>query len=295
MDKGYDAVKKSVRNSPAKIARHISSVEFGKWFRNSRLIILAVMAVFIRVQITAPLAQCAAMMGEPVSVFEGFLALSNSGVILLILPILFLVLVADFPQKDGTHLFCQIRCRKRIWIMGQILFAAKVCLFLVLFLFIITCILMAGCGTWQLHFSDAVTHYTSVFPDHIGDYVVQLVPGNLYQQMSLGTALLHSFCLMYLHFMMIAMIILLFFLCQRKYAGILVNGFLIILGAVTCEVKMQVMWIFPMAHTVSWLHYEEYLSKMIFPMWASYLYLAGGCLGLTVGCIKAEKGYQLLE
>ena len=295
MAEGYKFRKTYIKNRPAVMVAHISSLEFGKWFRNTRLVILAVMVVFIRVQIVVPLAECARLMGEPVSVFEGFLALCNSGVILMVVPILFLVLLADYPQQDGTHLSCQIRCRKRVWITGQVLFAMKACLFLVVFLFLATCILMAGCGSLQFSFSDAVTHFTSAYPDRTGDYVVQLVPGNLYQQMTLGMALLHSACMMYLHFLLLAMVILLSFLARKKYAGILADGFLIILGAVTCEVKLPAMWVFPMAHTVPWLHYEEYLSAMVFPMWGSYLYLAGGCAVLVAACLGMARRYQILS
>ena len=80
---------------------HISSVEFQRWMRSSRLIILGVMLVFIHMQIIITLQDCAVRMGEPVTILEAFVALGNSGVIVLILPALFLVLLSDFPQKGG--------------------------------------------------------------------------------------------------------------------------------------------------------------------------------------------------
>ena len=55
------------------------------------------------------------------------------------------------------------------------------------------------------------------------------------------------------------------------------------------------MWVFPMPHTVPWLHYEEYLSAMVFPMWASYLYLGGGCAALVTACFVAARRYQVLS
>ena len=177
------------------------------------------------------------------------------------------LLDADFPQRDGTHLFCQARCRKRVWIAGQVLFAMKACLFLVVFLFVVSCILMLGCGSWQFSFSDAVHAFHIGLSGPYRGLCGPAVPGNLYQQMGLGMALLHSACMMYLHFLLLSMVILWSFLLQKKYAGILADGFLIILGAVTCEVQLPAMWVFPMPHTVPWLHYEEYLSAMVFPMW----------------------------
>ncbi|MCD7922775.1 MAG: hypothetical protein LUG27_10175 [Clostridiales bacterium] len=272
----------------------ISSAEFRQWLRNSRLIILAVMAVFIHVQVVAPLAECADLMGEPVSVLEGFIALSNSGVVLLVLPLLFLVLLADFPQKSGIHLFYQIRCEKKIWIAGQVLFAVKASLFVVGVLFWITCLMMMGCGTWQMGFSDAMTHFTSAYPDRTGDYVVELVPGNLYQQMSLPEALVHSFFLLLLHFIVIAMILLAASLCNQKYAGVLINAFLLIMGVVFMEVKMKGMWLFPITHIVPWVHYEEYLSEMVFPMWGSYVYLAAGSIGLIAVSLIVSRRYRVL-
>ena len=86
-------------------AVHIAQAEFRQWLRSSRIIILFVMLVFVNVQVIGPLRQCKMLMGEMLSIPEAFVALGNSGVILLIIPILFLVLMADFPQRTGF-----IRC-----------------------------------------------------------------------------------------------------------------------------------------------------------------------------------------
>lgn len=83
-------------------AVHIAQAEFRQWLRSSRIIILFVMLVFVNVQVIGPLRQCKMLMGEMLSIPEAFVALGNSGVILLIIPILFLVLMADFPQRTGN-------------------------------------------------------------------------------------------------------------------------------------------------------------------------------------------------
>ena len=94
-------------------AVHIAQAEFRQWLRSSRIIILFVMLVFVNVQVIGPLRQCKMLMGEMLSIPEAFVALGNSGVILLIIPILFLVLMADFPQRTGIDRFYQMRCTKR--------------------------------------------------------------------------------------------------------------------------------------------------------------------------------------
>lgn len=196
-------------------AVHIAQAEFRQWLRSSRIIILFVMLVFVNVQVIGPLRQCKMLMGEMLSIPEAFVALGNSGVILLIIPILFLVLMADFPQRTGIDRFYQMRCTKRTWIFGQAVFAAAASCFVLLFLLVSSCVLMIGTGRWSLSFSDAVTHFTSVYPDRTGDYVVQLLPGNLYQQMTLEQALIHTFLsaafIFYAHIICAA-----FFGCQQS-------------------------------------------------------------------------------
>ena len=104
-----------------------------------------------------------------------------SGVIVLILPALFLVLLSDFPQKGGIDFLYQMRCSKKTWIWGQILFALEAVIFLVVFLIVSSCIMMSENGVWQMRFSNAVTYYSSTFPERTGDYILQLLPENLYQ------------------------------------------------------------------------------------------------------------------
>lgn len=271
---------------------HISFTEFGRWLRSSRAIILGVMLVFVHTLIVTTLEECASMMGEPVSIPEVFVALGNSGQIVLVIPALFLVLMADFPQKAGIDFLYQIRCSKKVWVCGQILFAVEAILFLVTFLAVTSGLMILHCGRWSLEFSHAVTHFAVVFPERSAGYLVHILPENVYHHMTLGTAVMHTALLMILYYLLLALILLLSALCNKKYAGILADAFLVIMGTITCAGNMKVMWLFPMAHTISWLHYEEYLRKEIFPMKGSYAYLLGGCLILLICCIGVSRKYQ---
>lgn len=271
---------------------HIAGTEFKRWLRSSRSIILGVMLIFVHMQIIVTLQDCTSKTGLPVSVPEAFVALGNSGSIVLILPALFLVLMSDFPQKSGIDFLYQIRCSKRMWIMGQIVFALEAVVFIVVFLILSSCLLMSGSGVWKMEFSDAVTHYSSIFPERTGDYILQLLPENLYQQMTFRTAFAYTTTLLALYFFLLAMILLFAALCNRKFVGVLLDGILIVLGTVTCSADSWLMWLFPMAHAIPWLHYEKYLSEQIFPIWGSYVCLSVSCAVLIVLCIVLSKKYQ---
>ena len=93
-------------------AVHIAQAEFRQWLRSSRIIILFVMLVFVNVQVIGPLRQCKMLMGEMLSIPEAFVALGNSGVILLIIPILFLVLMADLRQQHPVLCFYSFWCHR---------------------------------------------------------------------------------------------------------------------------------------------------------------------------------------
>lgn len=287
-----DKMADGMKSLYVKTAFRIASIEFERWMRNSRLIILGVMLVFIHMQVISTLQNCTSMMGEPVAILEAFVALGNSGVIVLVVPLLFVVLIADFPQSGSTDFFYQIRCSKKIWVLGQILFAIEAAGFAVIFLVVSSSIMMAGTGEWKMEFSHAVTHYASAFPERSGDYILQLLPENLYQQMDLATAFIHTVFLMFLYFLLMAMILLLFSLCNRKYAGILADVILILLGALTCAANSDFMWIFPMAHSITWLHYEKYLREAVFPIAGSYLYFLFLSIICIMVCFIVSRKYQ---
>jgi len=275
-----------------KTAIHISFAEFLRWLRSSRLIILGVMLVFIHIQIVTTLQNTSVMMGMPVAYLEAFVALGNSGVIVLIVPALWLVLMGDFPQKSGIDLFYQIRCSKRTWICGQMLFVVEAAVFLVAFLLISPIFMLRGYGEWNLEFSEAVRFYASTFPDRRGDYILTLLPENLYQQMNLGTAIVHTIFFMLFYFLLLSFVLLLAALCNQKIVGFLVDAVLILFGTVTTELKTKWMWLFPMAHSITGVHYEKYLSAEIFSIKMSYVYMILGCLGLIVCCMAAVRKYQ---
>ena len=63
-------------------------------------------------------------MNVKLQVFEGFIGISNSQLLLMILPIVFVGLMGDFPRVDGNAMFYIHRVGKGSWLLGQALFAA---------------------------------------------------------------------------------------------------------------------------------------------------------------------------
>lgn len=141
-------------------------------------------------------------------------------------------------------------------------------------------------------YSYAVTRYVALFPERAGEYVVQLIPENLYNQIPLPVAVIHTALLLILYFIMLAMLLLVFSLVKKKIAGIFLDGILILLGTIVCAGRKAYMWVFPMAHTITWLHYAEYQSEPVQPLFHSYLYFGVINAVLIVLSIVMSKRYN---
>ena len=270
----------------------LSKVEFVHLVRSTKVIVLALFAIFINIQIVAPLRQCSVLMESKLSVFEPFLAIGNSGAILLVLPLFFLAMMADYPREGVSQYFYHVRCSKRTWVMGQILYAMGSSVFLVFYVFAVSVLLSFDFVEFQWNYSYAVTRYTLVFPEKAGDYAAQLLPENLYNQVSLPQAFVFTLTALVLYFVLLAFVLLLSALFQRKLLGLLTDGLLILSGVLTCAVRSVYMWFFPMAHTIIWLHHTEYTSEIVMPLAGSYLYLGIINVVLAAAAIGICRRYQ---
>lgn len=83
------------------------------------MIILGVLLIFIYNFAIEPLLKNAEEMGEPLNILEPFIAVANSDAILLIIPLVFLTLIADFPKIDTNTVFYIIRVGRINWLLGQ--------------------------------------------------------------------------------------------------------------------------------------------------------------------------------
>lgn len=275
-----------------KVIWNLSRMELMRLIRSTKMIILALFVIFINVQIITPLRTLSITMEHELSVFEPFAALGNSGFVVLILPFFFITMMADFPREGESQYFYQIRCSKRTWAISQIVYAVETSIMLTAFAFAASVLLSLDFISGSPDYSYAVTRYVALFPERDGEYVVELIPENLYNQIPLSVAVIHTALLLILYFIMLALLILVFALVKKKIAGLFFDGILILLGTVVCAGRMAYMWIFPMAHTITWLHYAEYQRKPVLPLFYSYLYFGVINIVLIILVVVLSRHYN---
>lgn len=169
-----------MKNFSLKQSFFCARAEFIKWVCDARMIILGVLLIFIYSFAIEPLKSNAELMGEPLNILEPFIAIANSGAILLIIPLVFLTLIADFPKIDTNTVFYIMRVGRLNWLFGQLLKLIFMALSYLAVIFLGAVLPMLSDGFWYNGWSNVATKFASRFPEHSGNFGVQLLPENLY-------------------------------------------------------------------------------------------------------------------
>lgn len=140
-------------------------------------------------------------------------------------------------------------------------------------IFLGTVLPMLSKGFWYNGWSNVATGFVKMFPDRRGDFGVELLPENLYNQLSVFEAAVKSYLLVAAYLMIIGLILLVFSLFKHKTMGFIICGGMISLGMAFSAIRTNLMWTMPMANSITWLHYTKYFKKPIMPMSFSVIYL----------------------
>lgn len=246
--------------------------EYIKWVTDPRMIIIGVLIVFIRSFAVVPMLGRVSEYGEPLNLFEPFVAVGNSPIMTLFMPLVYLLLISDFPVISGNSLFMINRIGRTNWFLGQLLFILM-SIFSFIGVILISCILMSK-GRFSSEWSDTISKFSAQFPEKSNDFVSQLIRPNLYNQIRIITAVFEIIILLSMYLLVLALILSLMKMLYLRSAGLLADVTLIVMGAVTCGLKVNVMWFFPTANMMVWLHFDELLRKPITPVSDSFIYFA---------------------
>ena len=248
----------------------IARSEYLRWITNSRIIIIGILCVFMKTLAVDPLLERAEKMNVPLTIFEPFVAIGNSGMLVMFIPCVFLILISDYPIISGNTLFFVQRSERTNWFLGQILFVIFA-IISYMGMILIASILISS-GVFRTEWSETVRLYCSKFPEEYDSFASELLPSNLYNQIPLITSVLQTFILMSAYLFLLVLILYFFKLIYIKSAGLIAVFIVIGLGVATCSLKTSAMWWFPMANTIVWLHYTEVLRDPVVPIWKSYAY-----------------------
>ena len=267
----------------------VARCEYVKWLTNPRNIIFLVLIIFTKTLAIDPLVKRAAEYGGKMSLFEPFAAIGNSGILVMMLPAVYLVLMSDFPKFDGNSMFYISRAGKINWLFGQLLFALLSIATFIFAAFLLITLFSVGSADFSFSWSECTRFYAARFPDKRYTFASQLLPSNLYNQIPLLSAVIYTVTLLAMYLFLITEILMIFRLLSCKSAGLFASLGVIALGTATCAIKAKAMWFFPMSNTIIWLHYTEILREPIVPIWHSYAYFSVIIIALLSVCVILAK------
>ena len=261
-----------------------AKTEYIKWVCDARMVILGVLLIFIYNFAIQPLLQNAEKMNEPLNMLEPFIAVANSGAVLMIIPLVFMTLIADFPKIDNNTVFYIMRIGRKNWLTGQIIKLVMMAASYLAVIFVGSVVPMITRGFWYNGWSNVVTNFKNVFPEQSMNFGVQLVPENLYNQLTVFEAAVKSYLLVFAYLMIIGLILLSLSLIKHKTLGFVSCGAVIALGTAFCSIKTSLMWTMPMANSIIWLHFTKYFRVPEVSITFSVVYLVTFVAALIVFC-----------
>ena len=265
-------------------------MEYLLWLTNPRLSIFLVILVLIHSLVIQPLHEASEQIGYPFHLLEPIVALCNSTLILLILPIGFLILLADFPRMDHGFLLQLYRVGRLNWVLGELMYLCIAAITYLLGVIIGTmlCSLpyvpIVG-SNWSI----VATDYTAILKDDALKTVAMLLPGNLYHQMGPMDAVMGSCFLLFLYLTLMGTVLLATSLLRIKFLGIATNASLLLVGTGFVVLDSSWMWAFPSAHALTWVHFTPYFRVPVCPLWTSWLYFSMGAIIMIVLAILIAK------
>ena len=256
--------------------------DFLKWLFNARMIIIAALAVFIYVCAVQPLASNSAIMGKPLNALEPYIAALISGSLLLMIPLGFLVISSDFPKIDGSSMFCMVRTGKTVWFFWTDRKSHDdrrgVSAFYI-------CRKRTSLVIWQL-MGRGMERCGSALPDRIFGIFTKF-RRTFASEKSVQSSVAANCCAAK-HTVRFCLSDIarndhdVFYDTRKKALGVIICGGLIAVGSALCSIRAGLMWAFPMANSIVWLHYTEFRRVPFYPIWCSVIYFTATIAVLAV-------------
>lgn len=271
---------------------NVAKIEFTKWIFNPRIIIFVVLYMFLYDYIVEEMLAAAKKMDSMIMIYEPFVAMANSELLIMIIPAVFIVLISDFPKTDGNTMFYISRVGKINWLLGQIIFAISSAVTYLLGILGISIIMVANQGYSKNVWSPLVTDYVKTFPNDVKSRIPMLINGRLYNNMTPTQALILTLSLLLLMLVVIEFLLLVGFSIGKRILGMLFAYMVIGLGSSFCALENGIMWAFPSANSIAWLHFDPVLKKQDMKITTSFLYFIIIMVVMFVVSIITMKHYD---
>lgn len=189
----------------------------------------------------------------------------------VIMPIVFVIILSDFPKQKGGQIFTLTRLGRRRWFFGQLIYSTLAAIFYQMMMLFGNMIWLGNRGVMSTSWSGYMTELYEFYPDiYLGNNHL-FIPENVVTQGKPLVVLFHGIALLTLYMILMVQLISLFYFLGKRYVGVIISVILVFLGRVSLE-HDKIKWLFPMAHTLFGEHFRMFYSGRECELYVSYGY-----------------------
>lgn len=253
--------------------------ELTRWLRSDKQMLLAVTLIYSTAYILLPLREIAAGFHEPLNLFEGFLTLLGNGLSMMVVVLVYLFLIIDYPDLTGNALFAIARLGRKRWLRNQLAFVYLTAAVYLLAIFLYSLLLTGGisfiANGWSNTMRKLLAEENAELRTQNTLAVLHESIQNYYRPYE---AMWKSTLLMFLQIAFFGQLQICLTVRFNKLVAVFVNLLLVSAGALLWNAQHSLRWLFPISHaTVGW-HHAAFFNSELFPLWGSALYLVAGNL-----------------
>jgi len=275
--------KANKSNKNLKMILQISLNEYRSWLKNPKLMILIFAFLYVWNEICRLFADKAELMGgRKLQILEPFIGMMNSTLTQMILPLLFIVLISDYPRITPDTLMIIQRTGRKNWLFGHMLFAVEAAVTFMVSMFIVVSIPFVFKAGFSNEWSEVTTRFVIEHPNMANTAYATILPSNVYLHGGPVVSALFCFLMGVVTYFFYSMILTLFALKGKKIPGLITVTALILVGCAVSLKRSLFTWVLPAGHSLYYLHYRAALRKPYLQPWISVVYFV---IIITATCI----------
>lgn len=273
----------------------VARIEYMGFFTSKRILFMLFAFIFLAEDVIGKMGKIATEQGLPLGRFEPFILLFSYKIHVMLVPIIFVVMMSDFPSNEKSGYFTMSRISRTSWLFGEMIYAGMVGLSFILFLF-----LGSAAWVWKesrlfMEWSPYMSKLYMDFPEIYAWNNQLFIKTETLAQGKPMTVMLHSVGLMFLYLIFLASLLMLFKLLSLKKIGIFLSVSITITGVALDGYNNIIKWFFPIIQSIYETHFHSYYAKAEFPLYYSYIYFCVLIAGLFIINKWLVKRHIILE
>lgn len=257
--------------------------ELTNWFLSDKQMMLAVSLIYSSVYVIKPLRETAAFFNEPLNCFECFLTLLGNGFSMMVIVLVYMTLIIDYPDLTGNALFVISRLGRKRWLRNQLIFVYITAAIYLFSIFLFCLLLSQDVSFWANGWSNVVRQLLAIENEDLRNQnIMAVLDASIQNNYRPYEAMFWNTILMYLQVVLFGQLQICLTVRINKIVALIVNILIIVSGAMFWHAHHWLQWLFPIANaTVGW-HNTGFLNQSIYPLWASTIYLLIGNVALLM-------------